>query len=82
MHSTHSLLPSHSALWGKRECALCIWASKIRPYQISTSYTLYTVGIVLPLVAPRHRGQGIKKMNSVVYSVEINHYSDTQPLLF
>ena len=43
MHSTHSLLPSHSALWGKRECALCIWASKIRPYQISTSYTLYTV---------------------------------------
>ena len=44
MHSTHSLLPSLSALCGKRECAQCIWASKIRPYHISTSYTLYTVG--------------------------------------
>ena len=43
MHSTHSLLPSLSALCGKRECAQCIWASKIRPYQISTSYKLYTV---------------------------------------
>lgn len=26
-----------------RECVLCIWASEIRPYQISTSYTLYAV---------------------------------------
>ena len=44
-----SFLPTQHYVGGESvNCVeICIWASEIRPYQISTSYTLYAVTMAL-----------------------------------
>ena len=44
VHTLSSPLAQHYRERESVHCAFGIWASEIRPYQISTSYTLYTVG--------------------------------------